>query len=183
MLDLRQIYDILDWSFNSRTKQPGQSVCFVIVPPSNLAEQFSGEGKEAEDSSPAHVTVGYLGNIPVELEDKVVSIARSVIEKFRSFPVCISKIKTFDNPEHTVYYSSIKSRRLQRLHNELKSCFAANQIPMDATHPDYTPHITIEYVPIGQEPQFVPEEPPTGEWMADTVWLWGFEKPHLIFMK
>jgi 2'-5' RNA ligase len=183
MLDLKQTYNVLSYAYNKQQRAHGESVCIVLVPPSEISEQFSVAGKIAEDKSPHHVTVGYLGTVPVELEDKVVRVVQNVCSQTKAFPVKLGKIGLFENEKEIVYHSTIKSRRLHKLHDALKLAFSLAQMPLDATYPTYTPHMTIEYVSAGSEPQHVPEQPPAGEWQADSVWIWGFEQPHLVFLK
>lgn len=181
MFDLRQMYRVLDYSYNNRDRKPGESICIMIVPPSELVEHIPMSGKASEDGSPHHVTVLYLGNLPVELERKVKLITEHVISQTRPFTVSFGRPGKFSNEEHDVYHATIRGKKLHMLRDNLKNAFAANQIMSDSKHPNFQPHMTLEYVQPGEKKTIAAY--PTGKFRVEHCWLLGFQEPHLIFFK
>jgi 2'-5' RNA ligase len=182
MLDLKHLYQILDYSYRQRDRVAGESVCIVVVPPREISEQFDIAGKEGEDSSPAHCTVAYLGTVPLETEEKIKRVAEAVSANTRSFNLKLGKMNIFENPEHDVYHMQVKGKKLHNYREALKHAFAANQIAIDTKHPDYKPHITLEYVTPGEQPKYVGSVP-EGKWRAENAWLWGLSEPYLLQFK
>lgn len=180
-LDLSSIYNVLDYCYNQRDNQPGQSVCLVTCPPKELSQQYPSEGREGHDNSPTHVTLAYFGEVNLALENKYADIAREVCESTRSFPAKIGKVDIFENDDEDVYHSVIKSNKLHKFREVLKSAYANNQIQIDSKHPVYQPHITIEYVQKEQNRRF--DVKPQGDWIVESAWLWGFKQPHLFHLR
>jgi 2'-5' RNA ligase len=178
-LDLQQIYRVLDYSYNNKDRVPGKSVCLVIVPPTRIAQQFPEAGREGEDASPHHITVAYFGETPLEQESMLLNVINSVCKKTAPFPVKLAGIGKFSNPDANVYHAKIESEELHNFRNILKDKLSENGIEVDAKYPDYTPHMTIEYVHSGEERRFESVNP-EGEWQVNSFWLWGFQEPHLI---
>ncbi len=177
---LSSLYKILDWHFNDRDHPPGESLGVFSVLPEEISSQFPAEGKEGHDNSPPHVTVCYIGTVPLVWENKIVTVTEAICGKFRPFTVKLGKPKVFINHKNeTIYHSPIKGNKLYEFHDELKRALQLNLIPVDTKHPDYKPHVTIEYVEEGNQRRF-PEACPQGEWQMDSVWIWGGHEPHLI---
>ncbi len=181
-MDLRQIYKVLDYSYNNSDRKIGQSICLVVVPPSEIAEQFPEGGREGEDASPHHITIAYFGEMPLESEPKIVSIIKSVCKKTVPFAIELGSVNKFSNSDAEVYHSQIISEPLRVFRQVLKDRLSANGIEIDSKHPDYTPHMTIEYVHPGEERRFADIQP-EGKWKVSSVWLWGYEEPHLLQFK
>ena len=182
MLDLKHLYQILDYSYQQRDRAPGESVCIVVVPPREVSEQFTSEGKEGEDSSPAHCTVLYLGTMPIELESKIKNVAEAVCANIRPFKVKLGKMDIFENDGQDVYHMQVKGKKLHDFRLALKHSFAMNQMEINEKYPDYQPHITMEYVESGNKPQFVGQQP-QGQWLVENAWLWGLSEPYLLQFK
>lgn len=177
---LSYLYKILDWHFHDRDHKPGESVGLFSVLPEEIAAQFPEGGKKGHDSSPSHVTICYLGNIPLIWEEKLVNVAEMVCAKFRPFTVRLGKPKTFINHKNeTIYHSPVKGKKLFEFHDFLKRAYQLNGIPVDSKFPEYKPHVTIEYVSNGEARKF-PNACPEGEWQIDHVWVWGAHEPYLV---
>jgi len=182
MIDLPHLYRILDWSYKQRDKPPGESVVIAIVPPSAIGEQFPEDGRAGEDSSPPHCTVCYIGKVPLELENKILTIASNVCSNTRPFRLTLGKTSVFENPEADAHHVQVKGQKLHNFHDSLKQAFALNQIQVDAKYPSYQPHMTLEYVKPGQERRYA-DAKPKGEWRVENAWLWGLTQPYLLQFK
>lgn len=150
--------------------------------PKEVASQFPSEGKEGEDSSPPHVTLVYIGNLPAKFEDRLKEVVKNVCDNFKSFDVKLGSPKKLVNDKgQKVFYSPVKSRRLALLHELFKAEFQRNQIPFSNKYPEFKPHITIEYVDPGCKRQY-PELCPEGQWKIDSVWIWRrIRTLHVLF--
>ena len=177
---LSDLYKVLNWHYIDRDRQPGESVGIFSVLPKELADQFPP--KQGHDNSPPHVTICYIGDIPLIWENKVVAVVEAVCSKFRPFTVRLGSPKKLINPKgEEVFYSPVKSKKLYDFHDYLKQTLLLNQIPVDSKFPEYKPHVTIEYVEQGCERKFA-DICPTGEWQIDSVWLWGGAEPHIVHL-
>jgi 2'-5' RNA ligase len=180
-LDLKSLYKTISWHKADRDHPTGEKVGLFIQVPEHIASQFPS--KEGEDSSPPHITLLYIGNLPANFESKLDEVVGNVCEKFKCFTVKIGKVRSWVNDEgQKVYHSPIVSSRLKTLHATLKSEFQFAQLPYSTKYPDFKPHITIEYVNQGESPKFS-HICPQGSWEVDSVWLWGSSEPKLYFLK
>lgn len=182
MLDLKQLYDILRYSYTDRDHKPGKSVCIVVVPPTNIGEQFPSDGKNGNDGSPPHVTVGYFGDVDLALESQMAHIAQAVASKAKPFAVGLGPTQMFNNDKQDVLYSSITGKGLPKFRGQLKDAYAMAGMEFDSKHPEYKPHMTIEYIAKGEESKY-DDLKPEGQWQAENAWLWGFEQPYLLQFK
>lgn len=181
--DLKLLYKVISWHQTQRDHKPGESVGIFVTIPSNLAKQFPDDGKEEEDSSPPHITVLFVGDMPLQLEDKLKKTVKSVCDQFKPFVAKIAKPRKFVNDKNqTIIHSPIKSKKLHKFHDELKKQLLKNQIPVDSKFPEYKPHITIEYIEKGENPKY-DDIVPEGEWQIDSVWIWGLSEPFWMTLK
>ena len=182
-LDLTQLYNTLNWHNNQRDFPSGEKVGLFIAVPDHIAAQFKNDAKSKEDTSPAHITLLYIGNLPAMFEEKLSEVVEAVCGDFKSFDVKLGKVRKFTNAEgQKVFHSPIKSNKLQKLHEKLKIEFQFAQLPFSLKYPKFKPHITIEYVDPGHTRRF-PEICPEGCWTVDSVWVWGTKQPKLYFLK
>lgn len=182
MLDLEQIYRILDYSYNQRDRQVGESICLAICPPLSLAQQFPMEGKAGEDNSPPHVTVAYLGSMGADKEKLVSTVCEMVTEQTNPIHMKVGKLNKFLSDSHSVIHSQIESQALHEYRDTLKAALGMAGVEIDSKHPDYKPHITLEYVGKDKDPKFSHLRP-KGEWTAQNAWLWGFSQPYILQFK
>lgn len=182
-LDLRSLYKTLSWHNQDRDHPTGQKVGLFIQVPEDIAAQFPKEGKAGEDSSPPHITLLYIGNLPPMFEEKMLKVVENVCQSSRSFTVKLGKVQTFTNEDgQKIYHSPIISKPLQKLHEKLKIEFEYAQLPYSTKYPEFKPHITIEYVNVCEKPKFS-HLCPQGSWEVDSVWAWGMAEPKLYFLK
>lgn len=176
--DLSLIHKILNWHQGSDHK--GESIGVFIVVPREIARQFPDAGKEGEDDSVPHITLIYLGKIPMFFTYRVRTAVENVCAMMKPFKVRLGKPKKLINKDgQTVRYSPVISRRLCRLHDLIKAELMRNLVPVSNDFPDYLPHVTIEYVNVGEKPKFKHIKP-EGNFSVDSVWIWGTEEPAWI---
>jgi len=180
-MELSNLYKTLKWHEHQRDKVPGESVGLFITLPSEIAEQYPTEGKEGQDSSPPHLTLLYIGDIPTQFEEKILEVVKQVCENFRKFKVKIKKPRKWINDKNqTIYHSPIASSKLVKLHDALKQAFDLNQIPYSKKYPDFKPHVTIEYVNEGEQPKFQNIKP-EGEFIVEGIWIWRLNRALYVF--
>lgn len=169
-LDLKSLYKTISWHKADRDHPTGEKVGLFIQVPEHIACQFPP--KPGEDSSPPHITLLYIGNLPASFEAKLDEVVENVCENFKRFTVSLGSVKKFINDEQQkVFHSPIKSKRLQVLHKTLITEFQFGQLPYSTKYPEFKPHITIEYVNAGENPKFA-DLCPEGSWEVDSVWVW-----------
>ena len=177
--NLKSIYQVLTW-YNTR-QEPGKSVGIFSVLPSNIANQFPKEGKEKEDDSPPHITICYIGSLPLHYEDKLVEVLKQSCKNIKPFLVSLKKPKKFiNNDNQIVLHSPVASKKLKNFHYFLKNELLRNLIPVDNKFPEFKPHVTISYCADKDELARYKNIIPEGEWMIDSVWIWGMKNPELI---
>jgi 2'-5' RNA ligase len=180
--DLSSLYKVISWHNDSRSNdhKPGESAGIFAVLPADIAKQFPKDGKELEDTSPVHVTVCYIGDFPIHLEHKLESVVRNVCTKIKPFKVKLGSPRKFINDKNqTIIHSPVKSKKLHNFHDILKYALLQNQIQVSNKFPEFKPHITIEYVPENDVSRYKHLKP-YGEWVIDSIWLWGLSEPYLI---
>lgn len=183
LLDLKTLHNTLNWHQKSTDHAPGESVGLFILVPKDIACQFPSQGKEGHDSSPPHITLLYIGAMPPMFEDKLKEVVKNICDHFKSFRVKLGNPKKFTTPEgRRIYHSPVKSRRLKLLNEVVKSELLRHQIPFSNKHPDFKPHVTIEYVEPGTKPKYR-DLCPEGEWIVDSIWVWGRNRAFYVLFK
>src|SRR3990167_8595196 len=123
--DLSLLYKILNW--HNETHHDNSVGLFIPIP-QELSQQFPEDGRQGEDSSPAHITLLYIGQFSQHLEPKLITIIKNVCDCTRPFPVRFAKIRKFVNEKkQEIYHVPVKSNRLIQLHNTLKNELQRNQ--------------------------------------------------------
>jgi 2'-5' RNA ligase len=179
--DLKHIYKVVNWHQTQRDHKPGESVGVFITIPEALAKQFPEDGKKGHDTSPAHITVLYCGDLPLLFEDKLKEVVKGVCEQIKPFNVSLKRPDKFINHKNeTIIHSPVKSKKLHAFNGMLKNALLLNQVPVENKHPEYKPHITIRYLNENEEDIYNDPEP-VGEWMVDSVWIWGGKSPYLVY--
>jgi len=180
---LSELYSVMDWHENQTDHKPGESVGLFVTIPQELSQQFPQQGKELEDKSPAHITLLYLGSVPLQLQNKVYSVTQRYCDFVRPFSVKLGRPKKFVNDEEQIIlHSPVKSKRLFNLHDILKQAFLQNQIPVDNKFPEYRPHITIAYCNSEDELNNYKHIKPQGSFEINHLWLWGGNQAEIIHL-
>lgn len=175
--DLKLIYQTVLWHNSQREHKPGESVGIFIALPEEISKQFP---QLKEDSSPAHITVLYCGDLPLSFEETLKQTVIKCCENIKPFTVSLKKPKKFVNDKNqTIFHSPVKSSKLDNFHETLKKALLINQVPVSNKFPEFKPHCTIEYVEEGQEPKYG-DIVPVGEWEVNSCWIWGASQPYLV---
>lgn len=170
---------ILKWHEETR-RDPGHHVGIFVPLPEEIAQQFPAEGKEGEDSSPPHVTVLYVGDLKdSEKQEEFVDVVKKTASALAPFEVDLGNVEEFSNEGQRVTHSPVRGKDLHKLHNVFKGVLKLMGIPFSDKHPEYKPHVTIEYVNEGDDEKFS-HLIPQGNWIIDHLWVWGTEKPHMV---
>ena len=180
MLDLSEIYEIIQWS-ESNNKDDGKHIGIFITVPRHIAKQFP---KKSEDNSPPHCTVLFIGSFNKGLESKLIQVIENVSRAFKPFIAQFGpKVKTFSAGDDGVpVYSPVKSSKLKKLHETLKNELIMNQIQVDNEFPEYKPHITIGYAKNNKEKKYYKSLEPQGEFEVKGIWLWGLDSPKYFLL-
>jgi 2'-5' RNA ligase len=181
-LDLKKLYNVLYWHKNKNEKLDGQHVGLFIIAPDYIANQFPKEGRAGEDSSPAHITLLYIGSLPAAFEPRMKEVLEDICDNTKRFTVALGSPRTFKN-DKIVLHSPIKSKKLKALHEIIKAKFHLAQIPFDNKFPEFKPHMTIAYCEDKKQLELYKDVNPQGEWVVDSIWLWGTDDPHMFFLK
>ena len=179
--DLKQIAQTL--IYHHRDNEHKGEIGIFATLPREIAEQFPIEGRQKEDSSPTHVTILQLGSVVPAAERKIVKIVNEVCENTKPFVCSLRRPRKFINDkEQIILHSPVKSNRLIRLHDNLRTALLNAGISVDDKFPVYKPHTTIAYCSNRKELKYYKQFKPEGEWIVDSLWIWGTKSPHLVFL-
>lgn len=146
------------------------SVGLFLRLPEELAALYPDQ---KEDASPTHVTLLYFGDATEEQAGKFAACAGRVLRGSGKLELTLGPVAEFVNAEGTaVRHSPVESGgALEELNRQLREAIQAEMPEWTPTYAEYKPHVTLEYVEPGAEPQV--ESEPTGRWTATAVELWG----------
>ena len=170
----------------AKTTGDGKSVGFFLPVPDELAAQFPSLGKE--DTSPPHVTLLYVGEVPKAREKEFISVATEALAK-QPGPVIatIGAPDFFVHPEENrrVWYSAVTfSKDVAELRDRLWLALEGAGFTVEDARPlAYTPHITLAYVNgEAHEHSAWKGNVPGGAWSFDSVAVWGLTKDVEVFL-
>jgi 2'-5' RNA ligase len=170
----------------AKTTGDGKSVGFFIPVPEELAGQFPSLGKE--DTSPPHVTLLYVGEVPKAREAEFISIATTALSK-QPGPVIasIGEPDFFVHPDKNrrVWYSRVTfSKDVAELRDRLWLALEDAGFKVAHSYPlAMFPHITLAYAD-GEAHEHSPwkGEVPGGAWSFDSLEVWGLSKNVEVFL-
>lgn len=143
----------------------------VMLPPA-LARQFPPPAAPDVDvQMPPHITVVYARMDEDRLQ-VAARVVRDVVANAEPVPVRIGRLGHFDNDGETAAWAAVDAPDLATLREIILARLRANGIGAEQTHPEYTPHTTIAYLPPGER---WAGAVPSGEFVAGAfaVWLDG----------
>ena len=179
--DLSQIAQTI--IYHARDKTHKDSVGIFAVVPTQIARQFPPEGRQAEDKSPVHCTILQLGSVVPGAEKKLLRIVNEVCEATKPFVVSLKRPRKFVNDKgQIILHSPVKSGRLVRFHDNLRTALLNGGISVDDKFPNFKAHITIAYCNNRKELKHFRQFKPQGEWMVSEIWLWGTSQPYLLLL-
>ncbi len=113
--------------------------------------------KDGEDRSELHITLGYFGeakDVDNPTLKTIIQTIQEVAKEAASFKVTVSGVGTFPPSEsskgETPFYAKVDSPGLMDFRAKLIKALEAAGAPVDMTHPDYSPHITLKYLKEGE---------------------------------
>lgn len=127
----------------------------------------------ARDASPAHISVVLTDDLSDEQATRVKPICMQVLSAMQPFQVELCGTGHFFNDDASVFHVRVSSPRLSELHEALSAALQTSGIPVKS-HPTYQGHITLAYLPSGQQQ---PEIPIVGSWVVDRVEVWNRTSP------
>lgn len=113
---------------------------------------------DGEDRSELHITLGYFGDSK-DMDDgtfkTIIETIREVTEETTPFKVTVSGVGKFapsDSSNGDVpFFAKVDSPGLMTFRRKLVKALDAAGAPVDKTHPDYMPHITLKYLKEGED--------------------------------
>jgi len=158
----------------------GSSVGLFIPLPRRLARKFPS--LHPEDSSPSHVTLMFLGEIkdPAEQKRLVQTLQKEMGSWWDDATATLGPMGIFENDGNTIPHAKVDfDRDFRGLRSKLKVVLESAGFPVDSTHADYKPHVTMGYFPSGEWDQDKVRVP-TGTWTFDCFEVWGLPKVYRI---
>lgn len=156
-------------------KTPGDSAIAAIRVPEELVKDVPpiGEG----DSSPHHITVVRVIDIPEERFEELNNIISSVADYFPPIQISFRPgVEYFTNKDDEVIaHKGIDAPGLEDLHKSLKEALEDAGFEVTA-YPEFKPHVTLEYGPAGDKNFMYEGEVPEGEWDVQELEIWGTEQ-------
>jgi len=168
--DISSIYRIMNWH-KDRTEKNKDVGVFIPIP-ADLSKQFP---ENAQDTSPKHITLLYIGNVNPLFENKLKEVVQTVCQQFRPFKIKIGKKQRrfFDNNGDKTSHFPIFSRKLKEFNSVLRQELLRNHIAVDSKHPEYNPHITVEKIKEGERPKFKKLKFEENQVMTvEHIWIW-----------
>lgn len=156
----------------------------VFIPvPNTIVRQLEAlypamSDRFARDASPAHISVVLTDTLSNEQAERIKPICMQALSTLQPFKVELCGTGHFFNDDASVFHIKVSSPRLTELHEALSAAFQTAGIPIKS-HPSYQGHITLAYLPQGQQQ---PEIPVVGSWIVDRVEIWNKTSPASIKM-
>ena len=158
-----------------------EHVGLFIPLPERLARQYPPDGKEGEDSSPPHLTLVYIGDVPDDKVAELRDVLKRIVQAIPPLELKLLPPTTFKNDDgQTIVHSPVSGPLLERAHNAIDTALKRRGFDVQG-YDEFKPHVTIEYVDPGEQPKFN-YVAPKGQWMADSVGFWvGDDRRSLPF--
>jgi len=127
-----------------------------------------------------HITLVYFGDkIPIGEVCKAIEAIAPVFQSTAPFPVAVAEVDSFpENPDwkpgQVPVIGKVRSDELHELRGKLAEALDAAGAAFSKKFPDYNPHVTLSYAPVGggeQPPKFELEQPIT--WTVAEAVLWA----------
>jgi 2'-5' RNA ligase len=150
------------------------SICVAVMLPPSLARQFPPQdAPDVDQQMPPHITVVYatMDRARLDLAERIV---RDVCGLFQPFEVKVGGLGHFDHDDQSVAWAGVESPDLMQLRERLLLSIRGCGIGADQTHPDYTPHATIAYMPKGDRWD---GPVPAGSFTARVASVWVLGRP------
>jgi 2'-5' RNA ligase len=167
--------EIMEKGAASKKDSNGDPSCAGVFVkwPKEIAKQFPSTSEF--DSSPPHITVLFIGEIPKKHKVVAKEIIKRVCMEFDPFEVKLdNKVSYFPATKNSngckVAKLNIISKDLKKLNKRLRGELESAEIKVDNTFPVYKPHTTIEYMESGKEKY--DGVIPSGSFVVGQVEIW-----------
>lgn len=157
----------------------GSVVGFFFPLPEDLAAQYPPLGPE--DTSPPHVTLLFVGEVPNNRKAEFVEVARAALTK-ESGPVWVTlgepDFFVHADKDRRVWYSRVWfSKDVATIRDRLWAALVEAGFEVRHSYPlAYVPHVTLAYQ-LGATDVSPWDGPvPKGSWSASSVVVWGFSQ-------
>jgi 2'-5' RNA ligase len=179
-VQLRNVYEYMTHGRTAAVTGKGDSVGLFIPLPEDLAALYP---KLTEDTSPPHVTLLYVGEVPKDRELDFLAVLQDVLGK-EPGPVqaWTNGVDKFVHPVRgrTVFYTPIRfSRDMGSVRDKLTSALTDAGFEVENSFPlAYHAHTTLGYHD-GTDLQWTGDVP-DGAWEFNSVQVWGLSKVHEV---
>ena len=160
----------------------GTSVGLFIPLPKRLAKKFPSLGEN--DTSPSHVTFLYIGDVKGEKEQKhLIDTLKKVHGKWwPEVTGTLDGLEHFNHPDKDRRVAHVKvdfDKDLAGMRHRVKQELEDGGITVGDSFPEYKPHVTLEYMPGIDSPDYEGDIP-EGTWKFKGMEVWGLPKVHKI---
>tara|TARA_R110000824_G_scaffold287507_4_gene475583 strand:+ start:81 stop:854 length:774 start_codon:yes stop_codon:yes gene_type:complete len=153
----------------------GTSVGLFIPLPESLAKQYPTKDK---DTSPAHTTFLYVGNVTKDQEKLLVDALHVFFAGVGPVRAALGELDHFMNHDAKVVFSRIRfSRDLNPLRDTLREYLTDLGFEIADSFPRWNPHVTVAYIGHNENLKLIA---PSGTWDFDGIELWGLSQKHEI---
>lgn len=161
----------------ARQKKAARGVGLFLPLPAGLAEQFPSLG--AEDDSPPHVTLLYVGEVPAERRAEFVeTVTKALGREAGPIRAYLDGLDYFVHPHanRRVYYNRVRfSKDVAEIRDRVWLALEDAGFEVKHSFPlAFFPHVTLAYAEGLEAPYTGPV--PTGSWAFDKVAIWGLPK-------
>jgi 2'-5' RNA ligase len=154
-----------------------------LVVPQDVGHLFEGVKipGQREKASDMHVTVLYMGEVPMKEVAKAMLAAVAVTQSQRPFLCTCNEISSFpNNGDGVPIISPVASSPLVALHEKLKAAFDAAGVPYSKKYPEFKPHVTLAYDHDAEAEPFQAPLPGLCAWVANELVIWGGENGNKV---
>lgn len=134
--------------------------------------EVPGERLSASDM---HVTLLYMGkDVPLVEVARAMMACHEVATRFSPFLLLLSRIETFPEGEDgTPVILPVTSPVVMSLQAGIKESFQRYGIEFSDKFPSFKPHVTLSYLPSGEQEPVPPGLPGPLSWVAHEMVIWG----------
>lgn len=155
----------------------------LVVPPETgrILESVEVPGQR-EKASDMHVTVLYMGDVPVDVAAAGMVAAVSVAKLQAPFLCACDSVDSFPpNPEYGIpVIAPVIAPAIHDLHAKLVLAFDAAGLPYSKKFPEFKPHVTLARN-LGQDAKpYSAPLPGQCSWVASELFVWGGENGSLF---
>lgn len=164
---------------HGKKKGDGSSVGLFIPLPRHLARKFPSN--HPNDSSPSHVTLMILGEIPNDQQEMVLETIKDTLRGtyWTNATAKLQGMDTFETEDSVIPHVQVDfDRDLQGLRHKIRQALREKGLEIIEKHPEFKPHVTLGFLP--KDVDSSPTKCPKGQWKFNNVEVWGLPKVHRL---